>query len=80
VYLDSLSGFGNESSLHTHLASKMHTSRVTGSSFSIVCVTLSDSKEIVAMFGKRTADIMLQRISRRLAKSSTKSRVFQGHG
>ncbi|PZC51451.1 MULTISPECIES: diguanylate cyclase domain-containing protein [unclassified Mesotoga] len=77
VYLDSLSGFGNECSLHTHLASKMHTSRVTGSSFSIVCVTLSDSKEIVAMFGKRTADILVQRISRRLAKAVPKAEFFR---
>jgi len=76
-YLDSLSGFGNESSLHTHLACKIHTARVTGSSFSIICVTLSDSKEIVAMFGKRTADIILQRISRRLAKAVPKAEFFR---
>jgi len=77
LYLDSLSGFGNESSLHTHLASKIHTARVTGSSFSLLCVTSPDSKEIAAMFGKRTSDVILQRISKRLAKLIPKAEFFR---
>jgi len=77
AFSDPLSGFGNESSMHSFLTERIFLSKQEGFSFHVICIFLSGIKEITAMFGKKTSDGFLHRFSRRLAKESSEERLFR---
>ncbi|MBN2219194.1 MAG: diguanylate cyclase [Kosmotogaceae bacterium] len=77
IYIDSLSGFGNERSLARFLSRKISSSKEDGACFSIVCTMLSDSKEIAAMFGKRILDTVLQKLGKRITFQIKEGKSFR---
>lgn len=77
IYIDSLSGFGNERSLNRFLSKKISSSKENGTCFSIVCTMLSNSKEIAAMFGKRILDTVLQRLGKRITLQIEEGKSFR---